>query len=155
MYTLVGVVLALCVSYGACQTTIDLRPYNETAKAMFVSADLDHDQTFTIDELRYSYNAYDADGDGVVTRTEYTTFTAHLNPEMFDLTHALYDNFDADKDDVLTLFDFNALFKLMDNNENGRVSQKEYVHWWTVTLESLDHLHHPLDYNPICKQGFK
>lgn len=61
-------------------------------------------------------------GDGVVTRTEYTTFTAHLNPEMFDLTHALYDDFDADKDDVLTLFDFNALFKLMDTNGNYQIA---------------------------------
>ncbi|XP_046582669.1 uncharacterized protein LOC124290031 [Haliotis rubra] len=110
---------------------------------MFASADLDKDLTFTIGELQYSYDAYDADNDGVVSRTEYTTFTAHLNPEMFALTHALYDIYDSDKDDVLTLYDFNALYKLMDTNENGRVSEKEYIHWWTVTLEALDHLHHP------------
>ncbi|XP_067660825.1 uncharacterized protein [Haliotis asinina] len=143
MYFLVSVVLALCVAQGASQVTIDLRPYNETAKAMFASADIDRDFTFTINELQYSFDAYDADNNGVVSRTEYTTFTAHLNPEMFSLTHALYDIFDADKDDTLTLFDFNALYKLMDSNENGRVSEKEYVHWWTVTLEALDHLHHP------------
>ncbi|XP_071097366.1 uncharacterized protein [Haliotis cracherodii] len=123
--------------------TTDLRPYNITAQNLFTANDLDKDQEMSHFELVLSFNGFDSNFDGVVSREEYTTYTTHQNPAMFVLTHALYDIYDSDKNGVLTEYDYEQLFKLWDANENGIVSELEFVHWWTVTLTSLDHLHHP------------
>ncbi|XP_046362319.2 uncharacterized protein LOC124139360 [Haliotis rufescens] len=136
----------ICLFVGASLSsaqTIDLRPYDITAQNLFTVNDVDKDQEMSHSELVLSFNGYDANFDGVVSREEYTTYTTHQNPAMFVLTHALYDIYDSDKNGVLTEYDYEQLYKLWDGNENGIVSELEFVHWWTVTLTSLDHLHHP------------
>ncbi|XP_046582708.1 uncharacterized protein LOC124290063 [Haliotis rubra] len=140
MYALV-VFLLLGVSLSLAD--VNLRPYNVTAQNLFDNNDLDKDKEFSLAELKFSFQGYDSDFDGVVSREEYTTYTTHQNPALFILTHALYDIYDSDKDGVLTEYDYDQLYKLWDANENNVVSEPEFVHWWTVTLESLDHLHHP------------
>ena len=42
--------------------SIDFKPYNETAMAMFHSSDGDHDDTFTRTELDQVFVLYDSDG---------------------------------------------------------------------------------------------
>ncbi|XP_046560733.1 uncharacterized protein LOC124269749 [Haliotis rubra] len=136
-------VTVVLLGSSLCCAQIDLRPYNTTAKMLFDANDIDKDLQISSQEIEYSFRHYDSNFDGVISREEYTTYATHADPAMFVLTHALYDIFDSDKNGVLTEYDFIELFKLWDANENGVVSQQEFIHWWTVTLTSLDHLHHP------------
>ncbi|XP_046582707.1 uncharacterized protein LOC124290062 [Haliotis rubra] len=137
--------LAAFLLLGVCLRLADaeLRPYNVTAQNLFGIYDIDKDSEYSLAELKLSYNGFDSNFDGVVSREEFTTYFTTQNQYLFVLTRPLYDIYDADQDGAVTEYDFNQIYKLWDANENNVVSELEFVHWWTVTLEALDHLHHP------------
>ncbi|XP_041368676.1 uncharacterized protein LOC121383013 [Gigantopelta aegis] len=135
------VLLVLVGLTVVCTQKISLRPYDQYAKHMFVTYDSNGDSIFSQLELQQSFRYYDTNGDQRVTRKEYTEYGNHILPELHELTHALYSLYDMDNDHILDLWDYEHLYKLIDSDEDGQVTEAEFVHFWTTTLESLNHLH--------------
>jgi len=120
---------------------LDLKPYNRTASIMFTISDANRDGILTLTEIDSNFQTYDRDNDGKISRYEYTSHVDQNSPSLHAFSHGLYDIYDVDNDDVLELHDFESFFKLMDANGDGAVVEPEYVRYWIILLEALEHLH--------------
>uniref|UniRef100_A0A2C9KN49 EF-hand domain-containing protein n=1 Tax=Biomphalaria glabrata TaxID=6526 RepID=A0A2C9KN49_BIOGL len=136
MYALVLLLPAL--AFGQ---TVNLKPYNLTATAMFLQTDTDLSGDIDRPELDASFRDYDTDRNGRVSRTEYMTYLSQHTPSLAALHDALFDIYDVDNDHILDHHDYDNFFGLMDGNGDGFVSHFEYVRYWTILLQDLEHLH--------------
>ncbi|KAH3820722.1 uncharacterized protein LOC127880534 [Dreissena polymorpha] len=116
----------LSTSYGALQ----LKPYNETALSMFLANDFNHDGVITLVELESSFDKYDANGDGIESRHEYTEYICAVSPSLYQLSHWLFDDYDFNHDHHLTKQDYDSLFAVMDANHDGNVTAEEFIAYW-------------------------
>ncbi|BFZ04055.1 hypothetical protein BsWGS_07094 [Bradybaena similaris] len=133
-------VVLLVLGYASSQG-VNLKPYNQTAALMFHLSDSNQDGILKLEEIDNNFRGYDTDGDGRISRYEYTSYVDQHSPALHAFSHGLYDIYDVDKDDQLDLHDFENFFRLMDSDDNGVVVLQEYVRYWTILLESLEHLH--------------
>ncbi|KAK6195076.1 hypothetical protein SNE40_000581 [Patella caerulea] len=126
--------------FSGCCANI-LQPYNETALNMFHGNDFNGDGKFERSELDFTFYVYDTEPlDGIISRLEYTSYINKTTPELYRLSHELYDIYDIDNDNRLEKHDYDAFFQLMDSDDDGWVTEHEFVHYWTILLESLGHL---------------
>ncbi|KAK3756839.1 hypothetical protein RRG08_048885 [Elysia crispata] len=125
----------------AATLAINLKPYNETAHMMFVESDFNNDGAFSRNELDMVFKGYDTNGDGRVTRHEYTSYVDLHTPTLHDLSHALYDIYDSDNDHHLDKHDYDMLFSIMDADSDGIVQEMEFTIYWTALYGSLEHVH--------------
>ncbi|GFO18159.1 calcium binding protein 2 [Plakobranchus ocellatus] len=121
-----GALYFLLLTLPALTLAIDLKPYNETAHMMFIESDQDSDGIFTRDEMDIVFKGYDINGDGRVTRHEYTSYVDLHTPTLHALSHALYDIYDSDKDHHLDHHDYDNLFAMMDKDNDGIVQEMEF-----------------------------
>ncbi|CAG5136640.1 unnamed protein product [Candidula unifasciata] len=133
-------IVLLAVGYASSQG-LDLKPYNVTAAALFYVSDANKDGILTLSEVDSNFRSYDRDDDGRISRYEYTSHVDANSPQLHAFSHGLYDIYDVDSDDFLDAHDYESFFKLMDSDENDVVTQHEYVRYWIVLLETLEHLH--------------
>jgi len=54
--------------------------------------------------------------DGQITRHEYTEFICAVSPNLYQLSHWLFDEYDVNKDHHLRREDYDALFAALDAN---------------------------------------
>ncbi|XP_059162791.1 uncharacterized protein LOC131946158 [Physella acuta] len=120
---------------------LNLKPYNETAASLFRQTDTNMDHNVDKAELHASFMGYDTDGDGRITRHEYTSYVDTHVPALSPLSHALYDIYDVDGDHHLDEHDFVNFFSLIDGNGNGIVSEAEFIRYWEILFTDLEHLH--------------
>ncbi|CAL1543420.1 unnamed protein product [Lymnaea stagnalis] len=123
------------VTYG-----INLKPYNLTAAALFLNIDLDVSGDIDRPELDLNFKTYDTNNNGRVSRQEYTNYVNSHTPSLVPLHDAFYDIYDVDGDHQLDHHDFDNFFSLMDSTSDGIVSYFEFVRYWTILLETLEHL---------------
>ncbi|XP_059162576.1 uncharacterized protein LOC131945959 [Physella acuta] len=133
------VFLLPCLAYAQ----IDLKPYNYTATALFLNYDDNRNGEVSRQEIDLAFRFYDTNNNGRISRLEYTNYIDNHNPALHPLSHALYDIYDVDSDDQLDHHDFDNFFALMDSDDNQIVSHYEFVRYWTILLEELEHLHAP------------
>ncbi|KAL4226436.1 ATP-dependent DNA helicase Q4 [Mactra antiquata] len=130
------VVCSAQVAFGALQ----LRPYNETAFGMFLANDFNSDGVITRLELESSFDKYDADGNGVETRREYTEFICATSPSLYQLSHYLFDEYDMNGDHHLRKEDYDALFDTMDIDKDGNVTADEFIHYWELVFPKYENV---------------
>ncbi|CAL1543424.1 unnamed protein product [Lymnaea stagnalis] len=123
------------------QEPIDLKPYNLTATAMFLNVDKNIDGNIDRPELDRSFDQYDSNHNGRISRLEYTSYVDAQLPQLHALSHGLYDLYDVDNDDQLDHHDYDNFYQLMDGDGNGLVSHFEYVRYWSILFTDLEHLH--------------
>ena len=133
--------LALAVLIPAYVAAQSLKPYNLTATALFYLSDANKDGILTLSEIDSNFKTYDRDNDGRITRYEYTSHVDQTSPNLHAFSHALYDLYDVDNDDYLDLHDYESFHGLMDGNGDGILVVTEYVRYWEILLEDLEHLH--------------
>ncbi|XP_059162570.1 uncharacterized protein LOC131945953 isoform X2 [Physella acuta] len=132
---------ALLFALPAMAMAIDtLKPFNYTATVMFIEGDKNHDGFIDRQELDAIYRGYDANNNGRISRQEYTQYIQAHAPNLYQVSHALYDIYDVDNDDQLDHHDFDNFYALMDGNGDGTVSHFEYVRYWTILLEDLEQI---------------
>merc|ERR1711874_763840 len=120
---------------------MSLKPYNETAHLMFIGSDGNQDGQLARDELDHTFKDYDTNGDGRVSRHEYTGYVDLHSPNLHDLSHALYDIYDVDGDHHLDKHDFDNLYALIDGDADGIVEEIEFIKYWSVLFVNLEHIH--------------
>ncbi|XP_012943867.1 uncharacterized protein LOC101845039 [Aplysia californica] len=133
--------LLLALVLPALTLAIDLKPYNETAHGMFISTDSNMDGVLSRDELDATFKGYDTNGDGRVSRHEYTSFVDLHSPTLHSLSHALYDIYDVDGDHHLDKHDYDNFYALIDGDGDGTVEEIEFIKYWSVLFVNLEHLH--------------
>ncbi|KAK3087283.1 hypothetical protein FSP39_004096 [Pinctada imbricata] len=106
-YAILGVALAAHPSF---------KPYNTSAETIFHSSDYNHDGVFSRDELDQAFAKYDSDGDGRISRHEYTIHLTQEAPSLHDFAHALYDDYDMNGDHHLDHSDFDMYFAKIDSD---------------------------------------
>jgi len=134
-------VFALLLFLPALTLAYDLKPYNETAHLMFIGTDANKDGVLSRSELDATFKDYDTNGDGRVSRQEYTSYTDLHSPTLHDLSHALYDIYDVDGDHHLDKHDFDNLYALIDGDADGIVEEIEFIKYWSVLFVNLEHIH--------------
>ncbi|XP_059162792.1 uncharacterized protein LOC131946159 [Physella acuta] len=133
--------MLICLPALTLAQTVDLKPYNVTAVALFLQVDTNQDHNVDKAELHATFLSYDTDGDGRITRHEYTSYVDTHSPALHPLSHALYDIYDVDGDHHLDEHDFNNFFSLMDGDGNGIVSAEEFIRYWEILFIDLEHIH--------------
>ncbi|XP_061184809.1 uncharacterized protein LOC133192817 [Saccostrea echinata] len=129
-----GVGLALAVQ-------VDFRPYDHSAELLFNGSDFNHDHIFSREELEQEFQKYDANGDGRVSRHEYTTYVTTTTPELHDFAHALYDDYDVSGDHHLDHHDYDMYYAKLDADSDGQVTRPEFVDYWVKLFIATEHLH--------------
>ncbi|XP_052222728.1 uncharacterized protein LOC127838780 isoform X1 [Dreissena polymorpha] len=134
-----SIIVALAV-FGACHglDMTKLKPYNLTAELMFLTEDLNQDGIMTIAEIDAVFDKYDANGDGRETRNEYTMYICGTDPDLYQLSHYLYDDYDVDGDHHLDKHDYEAFHLKMDSNADGQVDKTEFVVYWVHLFEKYE-----------------
>ncbi|XP_059145924.1 uncharacterized protein LOC131933138 [Physella acuta] len=115
--------------------------FNQTATAMFHDVDVNNDHIVDINEVHLSFQKYDTNHDGRITRHEYTTYVASHTPELLDVAHSIYDVYDVDGDHHLDQHDFDNFYGLMDGDGSGTVSEFEFVRYWIILFHDIDQIH--------------
>ncbi|KAI8783361.1 uncharacterized protein LOC106079444 [Biomphalaria glabrata] len=133
--------LLLLLPAFAFAQNVDLRPYNLTATYMFILVDKDLNGQVDRNEIDLNFQQYDADHNGRVSRVEYINYVNQHEPTLNLFHDALFDIYDVDGDHILYHNDYDNFYALMDGDGNGIVSHFEFVRYWTILLETLEHLH--------------
>ncbi|XP_045208931.1 uncharacterized protein LOC123560836 [Mercenaria mercenaria] len=135
---IVFVVCALCGGASAVDMS-KVQPYNLTAAVMFLQEDLNQDGIMTIAEIDSVFDKYDTNGDGRESRHEYTTMICTADPDLFQLSHYLFDDYDVNGDHHLEQSDFEAWHAKIDatGDSNGSVNQDEFVNYWVKLFETI------------------
>ncbi|XP_069121385.1 uncharacterized protein [Argopecten irradians] len=141
---LLCVPLVLCATHGNHghhhgQTTTD---YTHYVDELWNNVNYDHDTAhFSKVELHDFFVFADTNKDGTITRHEYVTAATKDAPDLFEFSHGLFDNFDANGDHHLDLQDTTALYNRMDTDGDGFITKTEFYAYWTQILNSLAHTH--------------
>ncbi|XP_059162793.1 uncharacterized protein LOC131946160 [Physella acuta] len=133
--------ILICLPALTMAQNVNLKPYNVTAAVLFLQVDTNMNNNVDKTELHASFLSYDTDGDGRITRHEYTTYVDAHSPALHPLSHALYDIYDVDGDHHLDEHDFDNFYGLMDTDNNGIVSDDEFIKYWEILFVDLEHLH--------------
>ncbi|XP_011442112.1 calcium-binding protein LPS1-beta isoform X2 [Magallana gigas] len=131
----------VCLLGFALSVVVDFRPYDHSAELLFNGSDFNHDGIFSRDELEQEFKKYDADGDGRVSRHEYTTYVTTTTPELHDFAHALYDDYDVTGDHHLDHVDYDQYYAKLDADVDGSVTRAEFVDYWVKLFQATEHLH--------------
>ncbi|XP_055873657.1 uncharacterized protein LOC106058616 [Biomphalaria glabrata] len=131
----------LCLPALSWAQIFTLRPYNNTANMAFRLSDYNGDNILDKNELERFFQDFDANGDGRVSFQEYSNYV-HNNqhdPEINAFFHALYDVYDVNNDRHVDHDDFLLLYALMDFNDDNVISRQEFVHYFSIIFETIDH----------------
>merc|ERR1711860_29320 len=115
-----------------------LQPYNLTSAIMFQTEDTNSDGIMTIAEIEAVFNKYDTNGDGRESRREYTLFICDSNPALYQISHWLYDYYDVNGDHHLDQGDYDAFHAVMDVNNDGGVTEEEFVVYWEKMFTDIE-----------------
>lgn len=132
---MIAVLLTLCV--GVCYGQIDEAHFNATSAHNFHELDANGDGSITLLEFHQSFNKYDINGNGKVDRHEYTEAICAQSPEMYQYSHYMYDEFDADHDHSLEASDYDFFFPKMDTNGDGMIDYTEYTAFGHTVAQKL------------------
>lgn len=132
----------VCALFGvAFSVQVDFRPYDQSALLLFQGSDADHDGIFSRQELDNEFVKYDANGDGRVSRHEYTEYVTLSTPSLHEFSHALYDDYDVSGDHHLDKHDYDMYYAKLDADGDGSVTQDEFVNYWVDLFIRTEHLH--------------
>ncbi|XP_060606601.1 uncharacterized protein LOC132758912 [Ruditapes philippinarum] len=136
---LVFVACIICGGVSALDMT-KLQPYNLTAAIMFLQEDLNQDGQMTVAEIDAVFDKYDTNGDGRESRHEYTMMICSADPDLYQISHYLYDDYDVNNDHHLEQTDYEGWHKKIDDSGdgNGVVTQEEFVNYWVKMLEGIE-----------------
>ncbi|XP_045208941.1 uncharacterized protein LOC123560848 [Mercenaria mercenaria] len=135
----VFVVCAICGGASAVDMS-KVQPYNLTAAIMFVQEDTNQDGIMTVAEIDAVFDKYDTNKDGRESRQEYTTMLCESDPDLFQLSHYLFDDYDVDHDHHLEQHDFEAWHAKIDGGGDGDgvVTQDEFVNYWVKLFTYIE-----------------
>lgn len=126
-----ALVIAVLFLVNYCNgSSLELKPYADTAIVMFLHSDLDQDGHLNMSEIRETFVKYDLNGDGFETRYEYTEFICNTTPSLYPLSHYLFDEYNLNNDHVLTDEDYVAMFDNMNPNRDDYITPAEFIGYW-------------------------
>merc|ERR1712179_389092 len=117
-------VLAIALFIGTCYG--QQHDWQKISHDLFNTADLNNDGSVTKLEMVQQHYNYDINGNGKVSRHEYTEYICRTEPEIYDLSHYLYDMYDFNHDHVIDIPDYDIYFAKMDTNGDGIADYTEY-----------------------------
>ncbi|KAL4219594.1 ATP-dependent DNA helicase Q4 [Mactra antiquata] len=133
-------IVAVCTLFSST-IAVDMsavQPYDLTATLMFLQEDTDSDGYLTVAEIDAVFAKYDQNGDGRVSRREYTTMLCDANPALYQISHYLFDAYDVNHDHHLEVEDYEGFHAKMEVDGDGLVSQQEFVTYWVALFEDIE-----------------
>ncbi|XP_062596781.1 uncharacterized protein LOC134258267 [Saccostrea cucullata] len=89
-----------------------------------------NDGVFSRQELDKEFVKYDINGDGRVSRHEYTEYVTINTPSLRQFSHALYDDYDVSGDHHLDKHDYDMYYAKVDADGDGSVTEDEFFNYW-------------------------
>ncbi|MCI3325519.1 EF-hand domain-containing protein [Escherichia coli] len=124
-------VLPMCIS-GQLTTP------EEDAAILFADADTNNDHLLELTEVAQYFALMDTDHDNITSRHEFALYWEAEIPELSNQAiHALFDLFDFNTNHELVLEDLDNFYPVMDTNDNGIVTEEEFLVYWIAKFNEL------------------
>merc|ERR1711909_8810 len=136
---MIAFVVLICV--GMCLgQSVDPVDIQAEAKKYFDIEDRDHDGFITKTEMYQQFMTYDSNGDGKISRHEYTETICRLAPQMYGVSHYMYDTYELNHDHTLDTPDIDMIFPIIDTYSDGKVDFNEYLENLKKSAQTLQNL---------------
>lgn len=104
---------------------------DKEVKILWTLVDFNNDTQFNMADMKTIFADYDTNNDGGITMAEFKTrFSANV-PSLQLVEGELFRELDMNHDDVIRRHDLELYFQMIDQNDDGHVSEQEFTSYFT------------------------